>query len=138
MLTVPLSTKILNVDDGDIIVSSVGLNDCKKADVNGKRTNVLGIINTEKIPNRNQLKSTSSWINIDLTDYNKLQEAGNISFSFLTESIHDIAKFDIIFLNGKGEQIKFSEGEQKIPHIHFPIDAINVENGGRNFGTNVE
>ena len=53
LLTVTLSTKILNVDDGDIIFSSVGLNDCKKADVNGKRTKVLGIINTENIPNRN-------------------------------------------------------------------------------------
>ena len=90
LLTVTLSTNILNVDDGDIIVSCVGLNDCKKADVNGKRTNVLGIIHTENIPNWNQLKSTSSWVNIDLTDNNEVQEAGNTSFSFLTESIHDI------------------------------------------------
>ena len=51
LLTVTLSTKILNVDDGDIIVSCVRLNDCKKADVNGKRTNVLGIIYTENIRN---------------------------------------------------------------------------------------
>ena len=80
----------------------------------------------ENILNWNQLKSTSSWINIDLTDCNEVQEAGNISFSFLTESIHDIAKFDMIFLNVKGEQIKFSEREQKMPHINFAIDAINA------------
>ena len=47
LLTVTLSTKILNVDDGDIIVGCVGLHDCKKADVNGKRTSVLGIIHTK-------------------------------------------------------------------------------------------
>ena len=119
---------MLNVDNGDIIVSCVGLNDCKKADVNGKRTDVLGIIHTENIANWNQLKSTSSWVNIDLTDYSKIQGAGNISFSFITESIHDIAAFDVVFLNGRGEHIKLLEGKQKIPQINFAIDAINGKN----------
>ena len=128
MLTVTLLTKTLNVDNGDIIVSCVGLNDCKKADVNGKRTDVLGIIHTENIANWNQLNSTSSWVNIDLTDYSKIQGAGNISFSFITESIHDIAEFDVVFLNVRGEHIKFSEGEQKIAQINFAIDAINGKN----------
>ena len=97
----------------------------KKADVNGKPTDVLGIIHTENIANWNQLKSTSSWVNIDLTDYSEIQGAGNISFSFITESIHDIAEFDVVFLNGRGEHIKFLKGEQKIPQINFAIDAIN-------------
>ena len=102
LLTVTLSSKMLNVDNRDIIVSCVGLNDCKKADINGKRTDVLGIIHTENIVNWNQLKSTSSRVNIDLTDYSKIQGAGNISFSFIMESIHDIAKFNMVFLNGRG------------------------------------
>ena len=109
-------------------MSCIGLNDCKKANVNGKHTDVLGIIHTENIANWNQLKSTSSWVNIDLTDYSEIQGAGNISFSFITESIHDIAEFDVVFLNGRGEHIKFAEGEQKIPQINFAIDAINGKN----------
>ena len=128
LLTVTLSSKMLNVDNGDIIVSCVGLNGYKKADVNGKRTDVLGIIHTENIANWNQLKSTSSWVNIDLTDYSEIQEACNISFSFITESIHDIAEFDVVFLNGRGEHIRFLEGEQKIPQINFAIEAINGKN----------
>ena len=124
----PMSSKMLNVDNRDIIVSCVGLNDCKRADANGKRTDVLGIIYTENIANWNQLKSTSNWVNIDLTDYSKIQGAGNISFSFITESIHDIAEFDVVFLNGREEHIKFSEGKQKIPQINFAIDAINGKN----------
>ena len=111
----PTFGKMLNVDNGDIIVSCIGLNDCKKADVNGKHTDVLGVIHTENIANWNQLKSTSSWVNIDLTDYSK-------------ESIHDIAEFEVVFLNGRGEHIKFVEGEQKIPQINFAIDAINGKN----------
>ena len=128
LLTVMLSSKMLNVDNGDTIVSCVGLNDCKKTDVKGKCTDVLGIIHTENIANWNQLKSTSSWVNIDLTDYSEIQAAGNILFSFITESIHDIAEFDVVFLNGRGGHIKFSEGEQKIPQINFAIEAINGKN----------
>ena len=60
LLTVTLSSKMLNVDNGDITVNCVGLNNCKKADVNGKRTDVLGITHTENVANWNQLKSTSS------------------------------------------------------------------------------
>ena len=126
--TVTLSNKMLNVDNGDIIVSCVGLNACKKADVNGKRTDVLGLIHKENIANWNQLKSTSSWVNIDLTDYSEIQGVGNISFSFITKSIHDIAEFDVVFLNGRGEHIKFLEGEEKVPQINFAIDAINGKN----------
>ena len=125
LLTVILSSKMLNVDNGDIIVICVGLNDCKKADVIGKRTDVRGIIHTEIIANWNQLKSRSSWVNIGLTDYSKIQGAGNISFSFIAESTHDIAEFDVVFLNGRGEHIKFLEGKQKIPQINFAIDAKN-------------
>ena len=119
---------MLNVDNGDIIVSCVGLNDCKKADVNGKRTDVLGIIHTENIANWNQLKFTSSWVNFDLTDFSKIQGAGNISFSFITESIHNITEFNVVSLNMRGEHVKFSEGEQKKPQINFAIDAINGKN----------
>ena len=86
---------------------------------------MLGITHTENVANWNQLKSTSSWVNIDLTDYSKIHGAGNISFSFITESINDIAEFDVVSLNRRGEHIIFSEGEQKIPQINFPIGAIN-------------
>ena len=60
------------------------------ADINGKQENILAIIHIVNIPNWNQLKSTSSWVNIDLTDYLEIQSAGNISFNFITSSIDDI------------------------------------------------
>ena len=89
------------------------MNDCKKADVNGKQENILAIIQIENIPNWNQLKSTSSWVNIDLTDYLEIQSAGNISFNFITSSIYDISKFDITFKNEKGEAIIFDKKKNK-------------------------
>ena len=91
-ITISASMKNLN---NTILIMCVGLNECKKADVNCKEVNVLGMIHTENINNWEQLKETWSWINIDLVDYLNTQEASNLSFSFLTESIYDISKFDI-------------------------------------------
>ena len=86
--------------DNDILVTCVSLNKCKNANVNGVWENILAIIHTK---------------NIDLVDYLEVQETSNILFSFITESIHDISKFDIYLKNRKREHIKFMENEEKIP-----------------------
>ena len=72
------------------------------------------------------MKNISSWIDIDPVDYLNIQEPSNTSFSFLTESIHNISKFDISLKNKSREFIRFGEGEQKIPQFNFAIDAINA------------
>ena len=118
-----VSTSIVNLDS-DMLVTCMGFNEWKKADVNRVPENILAIIHTEKVANWEQLKNTSSWINIDLVDYLEVQEASNISFSFITESIHDISKFDTYLKNTKREHIKFKENEEKIPQSNFVIEAI--------------
>ena len=118
-----LLTSIGNLDN-DILVTCVGLNECKKADVNGVQENILAIIHIENVANWEQLKDTSNWMNIDLVNYLEVQEASNISFSFITESIHDISKFDISLKNSKRQHIKFKENEKKIPQFNFAIEAI--------------
>ena len=107
-----------------ILITCVELNECKKADVNGKEVNVIRVIHTENINNWEQLKETSSWINIDLVHYLNVQEASNLPFSFLTESIYDICKFDIYLKNGENEDIIFKEGKEKTPQFNFTIDAL--------------
>ena len=93
-MSVTLPTNIVNLDN-DILVTCVDLNKCKKTDVNGVQENILAIIHTENVANWEQLKNTSSWIYIDLVNYVEVQEASNISFSFIIESILDISKFGI-------------------------------------------
>ena len=124
-MSVTLSTSIVNLDN-NILVTCVGLNECKKADVNGGQENILAIIRTENVANWEQLKNTSSWINIDLVDYLEVQEASNISFIFITESIHDISKFDIYLKNSKREHVKFEENEEKILQFNFVIEPIHA------------
>ena len=112
ILSVTIPTSIANMEN-DILVTCTGLNDCKKGDINGKQEDLLAIIHIENIPNWNQLKSTSSWVNIDLTDYLETQSAANISFNFITSFIYDISKFDITFQTGNGEAIIFNKEEKK-------------------------
>ena len=112
LMSITLSTSIVNLDN-NILVTCVGLSECKKANVNRVQKNILAIIHTENIANWEQFKSTSSWINIDLVNCLEVQEASNILFSFITESIHDISKFDIYFKKSKTEHIKFKENEKK-------------------------
>ena len=118
---VAISTSMENMDT-DILVTC----NYKKADINGIREDILAIIYTENIVNWEHLKNISSWIDIDPVDYLNIQEPSNTSFSFLTESIHNISKFDISLKNKSREFIRFGEGEQKIPQFNFAIDAINA------------
>ena len=61
---------------------------------------------------------------IDLVDYVEVQEASNISFSFIPKSIRNISKFDIYLKNSKREHIKFKENEEKIPQFNFVIEPV--------------
>ena len=91
LTSITTSTSMRNLNN-TILIMCVRLNQCKKADVNGKEVNVLGVIHTRNINNWEQLRETSSWINIDLADYLNAQEASNLSFRFLTKSIYSISK----------------------------------------------
>ena len=46
--------------DTEILVTCTGLNNCKKADINGIREDILAIIHTENIVNWEHLKSICS------------------------------------------------------------------------------
>ena len=60
LLSITLSSNIANLDGNCILITRVGLNASKEGDINGNKTNILGIIHTESITNWNQLKNTSS------------------------------------------------------------------------------
>ena len=90
LMSVTLLTRTVNLDN-NVLVTCVGLNECKKADA---------VIHTENVANWELLKNTCSWININFVNYLEVQEALK-SFSFITESVHDISKFDIYLKNSK-------------------------------------
>ena len=84
--TIKISTSMENMDMG-ILFTCTDLSNCKKADINGTREDILVIIHTENIENWAHLKNTSSWKNDGLMDHINIQELANTLLSFLTESI---------------------------------------------------
>ena len=117
-----LSSNITNIDKETLILCT-GLNDCKKSDTNGEQYCVLGIIHLENIETWNSCPvfQVLSLVNIDLTDYLHVQGVLNTSFNFITESIHDLAKFDVELRNGDRELLQFGSKEKKAPQINFSI-----------------
>ena len=84
--SITISTSMENMET-EILLAFTDLNNCKKADINGTREDILVIIHTENIVNWAHLKNASSWINIGLMDDINIQEPANTLFCFLTESI---------------------------------------------------
>ena len=113
--------------DTEILVACTGLNDCKKADINRTKEDILAIIYTENKVNWANLKNTSIWMDIDLADYLNIQQPANTLFNFLTESIHNIAKFNISLKNKNRVPIRIGEGDQKIHQFNFATDAVNAD-----------
>ena len=68
------------------------------------------------------MSATSSWVNIDVVDYKEVNSAGNTAFSFITESVYDLAKFDIVLINSKREPIRL------IPQVNFTIGVLKKMN----------
>ena len=70
------------------------------------------------------MSTTSSWVNIDLVDCKEVNGATNTAFSFLTDSVYDLAKFDIVLINSKREPIRFAYSDKKFPQVNFIIEVL--------------
>ena len=70
------------------------------------------------------MSTTSSSVNVGLVDYKEVKGAANTGFSFFTESVFDLAKFDIVLINNKRESIRFAYAEKEIPGVNFMIDVL--------------
>ena len=99
-----------------MLVTCTGHSHCKKSETNGHQDNVLAIIHLENINNSEQLVQTSSWVNIDLVNYQDTKETSDTSFSFSTKSPQDVAKFEVELRGNKRELLIFGEEEEKFTH----------------------
>ena len=121
--SITLPTNIRNMD-GEILMTCKGLKDSKKCETNEEEDTILGIIHTKNIEIWEQLSTTSSSVNVGLVDYKEVKGAANTGFSFFTESVFDLAKFDIVLINNKRESIRFAYAEKEIPGVNFMIDVL--------------
>ena len=96
----------------------------KKALINGKIYNLLGITNLNEIKNWDKIKGKSIYVNAKLDDSHYMENAKHIGFKFKTTFPTEFLEFTCELLDDKAEQIKFSSGETKVPILDLQIDIV--------------
>ena len=62
--------------------------------------------------------------NVILTDSEFPIAAKHFAFAFETKDVHNLLNFEYFLLNDKGELLKFSDSEDKIPALSFSIQIV--------------
>ena len=98
-----------------IFVTCRALNNAKRALINGKIYNILGITNLNKINNWEYIKGISLWVNGNFDEPKQINNSEHISFSFTTLSLNDLLDFSINLINDSNNPTEFNSGEKKYP-----------------------
>ena len=61
-----------------------------------------------------------------LVDYQYAKESSNISFSFFTQLLQDVAKFEAEIRSNKRKLGIFGKDEKKVPQLKFIIEVIKL------------
>ena len=88
----------------NIMIICHNLNSAKKALINGKRYNILGVINLNEIKNWLTMKGELIYVNASLTDIHNSEKAYHLSFPFKTSAPTEILEFSCELIDDKGKQ----------------------------------
>ena len=104
LVNVLFSAKFENETENIMIICH-NLNGTKKALINGKRYNILGIINLNEIKNWLTIKGESIYVSASLTDVHNPEKADHLSFPFKTSAPTEILEFLCELIDDKGISI---------------------------------
>ena len=108
----------------NIFIICHNLNSAKKALINTKRYNILGLVNLNEIKNWHSIKGESIYVNANLTDSHYRDKADHLAFSFKTTTPSELLEFSCELLDEKATPIKFASDEKKVPIFDFTIDIL--------------
>ena len=120
-----LSSSQVQKDTNAIFITTNGLNDAKEILINGKLVQGIGVIFTSKIEDWKNIKKTSDWVNVVLTDSQYPIAAKHFPFPFETSDLHNILNFEYSLVDDEGKLIEFKTGEDKISALNFTIQIVN-------------
>ena len=117
------SSSITN-DTQNIFVTCRNLNSAKKALINGKIYDVLGVVNLREIKNWDSIKMNSIHVNVKFDDSHFMENAKHVGFKFKTSFPTEFLEFTCELLDDKANQINFVSGEQKVLILDIQIDIV--------------
>ena len=124
-LIIALFSSSIQKDTNVIFITTNGLNDAKEILINGILFQGIGVIYTSEIDGCKNIKKTSHWSNVVLTDSKYPIATRHLAFGFETTDLHNLLNFEYSLLDEVRKLIEFKKGKDKIPAINFTIQIIN-------------
>ena len=112
-------------DTKQTFVTYSELNNAKVALINGKISNILGVINLNKIENWEYVKEKSLWVNINFNSLEEIKSTEHFCFPFKTLSLNDLFSFSIYLIDGNNKLIEFTNDENKISILNVKPDIVS-------------
>ena len=85
---------------------------------------MLGIINLNEIKQCSEMKGKLLYVNVKIDDGHYMQNAKYFGFKFKSSFPTEFLEFTCEFLDDKADQIKFPDGENKVPIIDLQIHIL--------------
>ena len=82
-------------DTGRVTITSRKISGTKKAILNYKWFDILAEIDLEKVPNWNEIKGKSIWVNVQFKDHKEINNASHLCFPFTTKALSDLTNFTL-------------------------------------------
>ena len=108
-----------------IFVTCIELNDVKVALINSKVSNILEVINLNKIKNWEYIKGKSLSASINFNSLEEVKSAEHFWFSFKTLSLNDLLLFNIYLIDENNKPIKFTNDKNKISILNFKSNIFS-------------
>ena len=96
----------------------------KKALINSKIYNLIGIIDLKIINNWKEMKGQSIWINATLEEQKEINNSRHLCFPFSTRTLNDLLSFSINLLDDNNKEITFEDNQKKISILNFKINVF--------------
>ena len=111
-------------DTEQVFIMCRKLNKVKKALINSKIYNLIGIIDLKKIDNWKEIKGQSIWINATLEEQKEINNSRHLCFPFSIKTLNDLLNFSIYSLDDNNNEITFEDKEKKISILNFKINLF--------------
>ena len=115
------SSSITN-DTQNIFVTCQNLNSAKKALINGKIYDTLGIVNLREIKNWETIKMNSIYENVKFDDSHFMENAKHLGFILKTYFPTEFLEFPCELRDEKANQIKLVSDKQKVTVLDLQTD----------------
>ena len=90
-------------------------------------SNILGVINLNKIQNWEYIKVKSLQVNINFNSLEEVKSTEHFRFPFKTLPLNNLLSFSIYLIHDNNKPIEFTNDENKISISNFKIDIFSKQ-----------